>query len=356
MIRGKAATDPRDKIYGLLGPINARLEKCPEVGVIVPNYAPSNPVQLVYTDFAYRAIRVDGNLFAFSLINDEAFRGIPGLPSWVPDMSRPVCPNRVINRRNWSPFPTPDHLYTAPTLLGQYSLRVRGIRVDQIADRALRFENSCGAQVVAWLKLAASLDVPYHTNEESAEVLWRTLVADSDNEVCPAPSDAAKSFVFYLFTQFLMCRNNAEQPGESQERTKALQEAIVLMVLLKLPSERKPFDLIFTVSNKQVPQQEQKAAIDQIFSKADAFQRLIHQFIIMRRLFVTREKKYLGLGSDSLQIGDKVWVLPRANTPVVLRKLPNGHFMVVGAAYVHGIMKGQAIVGRLDALEDVILD
>ena len=89
------------------------------------------------------------------------------------------------------------------------------------------------------------------------------------------------------------------------------------------------------------------------FSKAVAFRRLIHQFIFMRRLFVMPEKKYLGLGSDSLQIGDEVWFLPRTNTPVVLRKLPNGHFMVIGAAYVPGLMKGEAIDGRLDTLEDI---
>lgn len=349
MIRGKLATDPRDKIYGLLDSINSRLEKCPEIGPIVPNYELSNPVELVYTDFAYRAIRMDGNLIVFSLINDESCRDISGLPSWVPDISRPLCPNRLINRRNWSPFPAPDHLYTAPTLRGQYSLRIRGIKVDQIADRALPFENSREAPVVSWLKLAALLDAPYHINQEPAEVLWRTLVADSDHEVCPAPSDAGKSFVFYLYSQCLML-------GITKERTKALQEAIEKMISLKIVSEREAFDHTSTVSNEQVPQKERKAALDQMVSKASVFNRLIHQYIAVRRLFVTQEKRYLGLVSDSVQIGDELWVLPRANSPVVLRKLPNSHFLVIGAAYVHGIMKGEATAGRLGELGELILD
>jgi hypothetical protein len=185
MIRGKSVTDQRDKIDGLLDAINRRLENFPEVGLIEPNYRPSNPVQLVYTDFAYRAIRADGNLCVFTLINDESLRGILGLPSWVPDMSVPVCPNRLINRRSWASFPTPDYLYTAPTLLDQYTLLVRGIRVDQISNRALRFENGRRVEVVAWLKLVASIDNPYHTNEGPGEVLWRTLLASSDNEMYP---------------------------------------------------------------------------------------------------------------------------------------------------------------------------
>jgi len=127
MIRGKTATDPRDKIHGLLDAINARLEKCPEIGMVVPNYAPSNPVELVYTDFVYKAIRRDGNLLVFTTINDEAFRRTQGLPSWVPDMSILMCPNRTVNRQSWSPFPCTDHFYIAPRLLGQYSLQIQGI-------------------------------------------------------------------------------------------------------------------------------------------------------------------------------------------------------------------------------------
>lgn len=209
--------------------------------------------------------------------------------------------------------------------------------------------------MVAWLKLAASLDVPYHTNEEPAEVLWRTLIADSDNEVCPAPSDAGKDFVFYLLAPFFLLRSDGDQPVQSQDRKIAFINAIQLMVALKIVT-KKLFDFINSISNKQVPLQDRKAAYNQIISKATVFQQLIHQLIVMRRLFITQEKRYLGLGSESMQIRDEIWVLPRANTPVVLRELANGHFMVVGPAYVHGIMKGEAIVWSLDALENIILD
>jgi hypothetical protein len=149
--------------------------------------------------------------------------------------------------------------------------------------------------------------------------------------------------------------NNPEQLAEYEERMVAYMDTIELMVVLKIAT-KELFHLINLRSDNRVPTEERTAAHNQIFSKAAQFERLINQLIVMRRLFITREKKYLGLGSESLQIGDEVWVLQRANTPVVLRKLPNGHYMVVGPAYVHGIMKGEAVAERLDAIEDVILD
>jgi hypothetical protein len=364
MIRGRAATDLRDAIYALLDGINRRLEKRPEIGPIVPNYEPSNSVELVYTDFIYRAIRADGNLAALSFINDEAFREISGLPSWVPDMSRSSYP-KPFDHESWSPFPMSDTHYTPPTLVGQFSLHVQGIRVDRIADRALPYEPLGGDKVLTWLKLAASLDMPYHTKQGPIEVLWRTLLADSlgCGGECPAPSATGSSFALYLFALLLFHKNPAEQRNWSPERIQVYEDALALMFLLKgadpngvLLSKEEFFDLIHPAFHSDLPAQDQIKKQDQILRRGFAFEPLIEQFNPDRRLFITVEKKYLGLGSKSLQVGDELWIVPRTRTPVVLRRLPNGHFMVVCAAYVHGIMQGEAMLERLDDVEEIVLD
>jgi hypothetical protein len=351
----KDATDARDKIYAFLDVINRKLEKHPEAGVIVPSYAPSNSVQLVYTDFAYRAIQADGNLFALLLINDEVFRGIAGLPSWVPDL----CEKRhaeVLFHPTWSPFLDRDAHYAPPTLLGKYSLRVQGIRVDYIVERALPYRYMGQAQVVAWLKLAASLEVSYPTNQGPAEVLWRTLIADTCEDESPARSTTGENFAFYLFKCLL-------QPRDLEEHMQEFKDAMVLLKSLKAVdpngvrlSDEDILNFIDPALHPRLSEQDRVEALEKIWTKCSAFGSLVQKFSHGRRLFLTREKKYLGLGSLSLQIEDEVWLLPRATSPVVLRRLSNGHFTVVGAAYVPGIMRGEGVIGRLEELQDITLD
>ncbi|KAK3360698.1 heterokaryon incompatibility protein-domain-containing protein [Lasiosphaeria hispida] len=60
-----------------------------------------------------------------------------------------------------------------------------------------------------------------------------------------------------------------------------------------------------------------------------------------RAIFRTDEN-YLGNGPRSVLPGDQVWVLAGAVVPIVLRRRGNGRFTLVGEAFVHGIMRGEA--------------
>lgn len=62
----------------------------------------------------------------------------------------------------------------------------------------------------------------------------------------------------------------------------------------------------------------------------------------LQALFITKNR-YLGLGPKSLMSRDQVWILAGADTPLVLRPLSNGRHQLVGEAYVHGIMHGEAL-------------
>ncbi|KAK4926093.1 hypothetical protein LTR49_007008 [Elasticomyces elasticus] len=57
---------------------------------------------------------------------------------------------------------------------------------------------------------------------------------------------------------------------------------------------------------------------------------------------VTTTNHCLGLGPMDSKAGDEVWLLPGLRAPIVLRRLQNDHRMVVGEAYVHGFMLGEA--------------
>ena len=61
-----------------------------------------------------------------------------------------------------------------------------------------------------------------------------------------------------------------------------------------------------------------------------------------RRIYLT-EKGYIGLGPQSADDGDEVWILGGAKVPFVLRKCQEGGYTLVGESYVHGIMTGEAL-------------
>ena len=101
----------------------------------------------------------------------------------------------------------------------------------------------------------------------------------------------------------------------------------------------------------QNQESQKKEVVYPIIEASRNFERLIAAYSFYRRLFLTR-KKYLGLGSQSLRRGDELWVLSGLNAPTILRRQSNGHFTLVGSAYVHGIMNGEGLCSetRLEAI------
>lgn len=62
------------------------------------------------------------------------------------------------------------------------------------------------------------------------------------------------------------------------------------------------------------------------------------------RLFSTREHR-LGIGASSVKEGDEVWLLQGGLIPFILRwKSAQEAYVLIGEAYVHGIMHGEALV------------
>jgi hypothetical protein len=61
------------------------------------------------------------------------------------------------------------------------------------------------------------------------------------------------------------------------------------------------------------------------------------------RLFLTG-RRYLGVGSESLLEQDSIWIVPGCRVPLILREIDPHTFQVVGGAYVHGFMQGEALL------------
>jgi len=65
-----------------------------------------------------------------------------------------------------------------------------------------------------------------------------------------------------------------------------------------------------------------------------------------RKLFAS-ERGYLGLGPAAVLPGDIIAAIFGLETPLVLRSVGTDSYQIVGEAYVHGIMDGEAMKGSL---------
>ncbi|KAH8658186.1 heterokaryon incompatibility protein-domain-containing protein [Xylariales sp. PMI_506] len=61
-----------------------------------------------------------------------------------------------------------------------------------------------------------------------------------------------------------------------------------------------------------------------------------------RKLFIL-DAGYLGLGLETMQVGDEVYVLAGADVPFIIRRDGPDRYRLIGEAYVHGMMHGEAI-------------
>ncbi|KAF9869243.1 hypothetical protein CkaCkLH20_13288 [Colletotrichum karsti] len=82
---------------------------------------------------------------------------------------------------------------------------------------------------------------------------------------------------------------------------------------------------------------------------ASTVAQVVQNVMPLRRFFVTKGERYLGIGPASARPGDKVFVIAGCNFPLILREIADengdgtGEFELVGESYVHGIMAGEAI-------------
>jgi hypothetical protein len=70
-----------------------------------------------------------------------------------------------------------------------------------------------------------------------------------------------------------------------------------------------------------------------------------------RRIMTTFENGYIGIANPQAEKGDKLCILLGSTFPVILRECEDG-YIVVGEAYVHGIMNGE-LMKTLDLEKDM---
>ena len=354
MTWGFRATNPRDKIYALLGiarkdshNITADYSKSvPEVFIefarTFMDGAPNEPIQESPTGHS----KVFGPLEGLSFIQDAVASDIkPSLPSWVPDFSSCLVMPRLWT---WStPFTAggtvEPKIYTSED---PSQLRLQGIWYDEIARVESRECHSCQQRHSIptpreLFNIIQHLDTTYAaTGEDRIEAMWRTMMANQLDHNKGPPGDFEREGFTWLINGIMANDLDNEQAMTIYEELYHADHSGLLPSRGQM-KEREGVYKDYTGPNLQY------------FLYYHYLQRTYRG----RCLFVTR-KGYVGLGPLFAREGDEVWIIPGAKVPFVFGKAPDNdrsHRVFKGESYVHGIMHGEVVQDHEGELSPVAL-
>jgi Heterokaryon incompatibility protein (HET) len=321
------ASDPRDKVYALLGiagnSVRGKLRYAPVYG--------ERSEAETYTDTAIQILEDSDDLLLLACAEGQNFRTIPSLSSWVPDWN---C-SRVLGlgvtgyRRYSAAAGLPRSLIINERTR---SLIVKGVKLDNIVlIGETKHEILTGKLFPQWLSILSALPHVYHNGQARSEVFWRTLITDTaGTPPChPASSDYGPACFSWILSKLATYINEIAEHTEGSSFFKNLDALAATGTAECLPSSN---NILSFHRHGQSPKN---------IIVSDEYE-VVFSHTPHLRLFLT-SRRYLGVGSESLLEQDSIWIIAGSPIPLILRELGVDTFQLVGGAYVHGFMKGEAL-------------
>ena len=304
------STDPRDKVYGLLGLMSDTLG-------VKADYTKS--VGEAYTEVALALINSSANLDIICQSpwlrpSARTVGHLEGLPEWVPDFSNPLKADFLFAQREiYAPgqatcavpcvVEEPGTLLLNGFLLGHLNVS-KGFA-------SVAPEPSLQALVLDWYQQNLKMNksdhntaLPYRTGEDQLQAFWRTLAAD--------------------------CK------GYPTERLTAEDIAHDHIIIQKAVAQE--------VGDNGFPRLRSLEILSKLILKGWRFQTSVDGLYVLTHPLTLK--------------GDVVAILNGAKTPMVLRPVgedPGGNVLYrpIGGAYVHGLMDGE-VFGSEDEFKEQV--
>ncbi|KAF7502910.1 hypothetical protein GJ744_004815 [Endocarpon pusillum] len=192
---------------------------------------------------------------------------------------------------------------------------------------------------------------PYPTGHNVVEVLWRTLICDHDLEQHPARDSLSLSFRSWLTLEAMRAVGTSLQAGGTRS------QHLLSMPSFDLLAGQDPTSLVPT--HAEIRQECDKAGLLEDHLEAEMYQcypltlaERAYSYMTVVQLRMNKSRLFrlasghVGIGPKNIREGDVVCVVSDVTTPFVLRRIqhdqPN-RCHLLGEAYVHGIMHGEAV-------------
>ncbi|KAF9635049.1 hypothetical protein BFW01_g5944 [Lasiodiplodia theobromae] len=324
--RWMQATNPRDKVYAFLDlakrPCYNTTKPHPDRRELEPRY--HLEVKDVYLEASWYLLLTEQNLGLLSC-SEQGGRVNKDMPSWVADWEASTANDSFtmpLHEPDWRA--SGDSTWEVPrSKLYQPSLTVRGWKISIISAAVQgEFCLSKAALIAAGTPEIYRLAVG---SQSRVEALWRTLVADHVDRQNPAlphcEQDFRRLWAWELEKARRRCEEGTVSSTDAKETLQCFQHAEDKLHILP-----------------EKPSNVERLAPANAFDFISRFNRTS----LDRTVFRT-DANHLGNGTRQLKVGDQVWILAGANVPFVLRPQSCGGYQLVGEAYVHGIMRGEAL-------------
>ena len=175
----------------------------------------------------------------------------------------------------------------------------------------------------------------YTNGQSQCELLWRTLIKDQMNGLCPTPLQFAMQFHNLLLNDAKCALQEAKESESDFARLRSRYQCwelfaqsslgVEVPTLAKIDGRALEVEEIF---ERDIP--EEVSNLDQTLHFCFALSKNSQ-----RRLFRT-ESNLLGLCPRSSQVGDSTWLLRNTKVFHVLRLVEGTeHYKLVGEAYLH---------------------
>jgi hypothetical protein len=328
--RFRLCSDPRDKVYGVLGLCSAEERK-----KILPDY--STPVSLVYEQVALNIIKINQSLDVFSQVCRRSFDGVElatvSLPSWVPDWTLEMTARNqnvlTIRQERNDDYRASSGVFASVKYIKQGRIALKGILLGVVA--VLGTPNPSGnvnkSIVNNWRDMARVEALPdrlYNkkTSTTYYDAFWQTLC-------CSIPPSRTS---LHDSSQVIRTCNNTSYRSWYNSWCTWVSE---------FDGDADRLDLVSSEYSG---------------SEIYAFGASVEVSTSMRRLFISSDEEWLGFAPINAIAGDVIALLEGGSVPYILRprsKPQAGDYELIGDAYVHGVMDGER--WNPDLLQEIIL-
>jgi hypothetical protein len=363
-----------DKVYALLGisMYETSMGNVFAIQAFPPDYRRS------ICDTFMRATHIamnDSGLELVYHVEDKSLREVEGLPSWIPDYI--VCADvlyaalhvsynasKGMGDKFWNKTDKAKMMASATS--GERTgaldfLDLRLVIIDEASelDHIIStgesidefLEDACGCY--GWFHIMRMMDMIYLTGQRRMEVLWRILIANNFDDQCPASSDFQTWFLSWITLMLVQHKIASNDPIKSSLIKMSFQTLDFLAKAdfaddwkIDWPSIKdiENLEWFWRRRDSEYIQESSGTKLLTTTWRSAQFEKALHRNPTYR-LFLTI-CGFLGLGPKSLEIGDQVFVLGGLKAPFVLRRVESTdkdeHYNLIGTAYVHGFVCGEA--------------
>ena len=335
------ATDPRDKVYGLLG-----LMEDSVATLIEPDY--TDTVTNVYTSFTLATIKGTGSL---DILRHSAFIEGSSTPSWLPllRVQPPTVALPALTISDTAFATSGSSLAIAQPLADAKFLSCKGFLIDHVDGTGCIWSKGWSPKTVTPSKHGFN---SYGCFDGAREAIWRSLVAchSVPSEPLDPALDNNSGFAALLATPAL---STMALPQGSP--LKDVVDSNVLTWCVWSLQGNADFPIAGRRMEEYFWTEVDARRIDAVQLRAALMQK---DRVGLERKLITTEAGYVGLALETAEQGDALAVLLGCSMPIVLRMVEGEdgdvRWRVIGECYVHGIMRGEAMEWGIET-QDIVL-